>query len=312
MTSLLCNKIYYYPKIIYTYRLRSGSSYNCPTPDISKMFYLLDFLEDFLKANNLYEKNQEQLNKYKITVGVINYNLTPIKLRNEYIKTCKKHFSSSVYKKFLNTIQEKRNFLQNIFSIKNDYLYNIKYKVVKLFGLTYSFEDKDKKAPCYEAEARFQIIPSNKDNESAIILTIDKQIDNLNIFNSLISHLSKDKNYDIIILEDEISSTNKDELKKVLPNNLNLKFFDMNNFIKTHFAKIKLKADKSYPYSIFYKYFIPFITQYYKKVLYINKDINKSINKFLNIDFMGNEAVALFETDSKPQRLYCIIQYFTN
>jgi lipopolysaccharide biosynthesis glycosyltransferase len=116
---------------------------------------------------------------------------------------------------------------------------------------------------------------------------------------SLIENSSAEKNYDIIILDRDITDENKKRLLKCLPDNFTLRFFNIDEYIKSSFDNISLNADGGHwTISAYYRIFIPFIMHNYEKVLYIDSDtiINRNLDEIFNLDFDNKKIMACHDT----------------
>lgn len=115
---------------------------------------------------------------------------------------------------------------------------------------------------------------------------------------SLIENSSSLKYYDIIVLDSNIDNNNKRLLYSMLPKNFNLRFFNIEEFLKEKFNNIELKPKNNWSIAMFYRIFIPIIMQKYSRVLYLDSDIvlNNSIDELFNIDFQNNHILAVRDT----------------
>ncbi|MCM1010683.1 MAG: glycosyltransferase family 8 protein [Fusobacterium sp.] len=117
---------------------------------------------------------------------------------------------------------------------------------------------------------------------------------------SLIENSKNYEDYDIIVLEADISERNKNVLLKMLPPNFSLRFFNINEYINQKFENITFKTCAAWPLSTYYRLFIPLLMQKYKKVLYCDVDLvfNDYLEDLFKLDFEGAELMAVLDTVS--------------
>ncbi|OOB80088.1 MAG: hypothetical protein BEN19_06735 [Epulopiscium sp. Nuni2H_MBin003] len=134
------------------------------------------------------------------------------------------------------------------------------------------------------------VTPIFNDTKSAIVLPCD---DNyapyvsatiLSIINS--SHQTN--NYDIIILNKDLSSNNKNLISRVLENkpNFSIRFYDVGSImskyvLKSYFSRITVDG--------YYRLLIPYLLKGYTKAVYLDCDIIvlEDIYELINIDLTG-------------------------
>ena len=114
------------------------------------------------------------------------------------------------------------------------------------------------------------------------------------LLKSLIENSHGEK-FDIIVFNSDITENNRKLLFNMLPNNFNLRFFDISDFISTNFPEIKLKSLNNWSVEIYNRIFIPLLMPLYKKVLYLDTDIiiNQPLNELFNTDFENNQILAV-------------------
>ncbi len=146
----------------------------------------------------------------------------------------------------------------------------------------------------------FSIQPSFE-NKQAIVFCLNNNFVKyfgVTLF-SLIENSSEEKSYDIVVINRDITEKNKKRLLKLLPDNFSLRFFNIDEFIKSSFKDISLPTNGSY-WSIdtYYRIFIPLIMQGYEKVLYLDSDtiINRNLDEIFNIDFDNKKVMACRDT----------------
>ena len=107
---------------------------------------------------------------------------------------------------------------------------------------------------------------------------------------SLIDCSSLDHNYDIIVLQDDISDINKEKLKANMPKNFSLRFIN----VTSYFDNINLKSSKDYlSINSYYRLVIPKVMVNYKRVIVTDIDLifKHDISLLDKID-MGNYPIA--------------------
>ncbi len=114
---------------------------------------------------------------------------------------------------------------------------------------------------------------------------------------SLIENSKNYEDYDIIVLEADISYKNKRLLYKMLPPNFCLRFFNINECIKQNFGNHSFKTTAYWSISTYYRLFIPLIMQKYKKVLYCDSDLvfTENLQELFEIDFADKEILAVID-----------------
>lgn len=152
------------------------------------------------------------------------------------------------------------------------------------------------KSQPWEKVNKYQIYPVF-DNKEAIVFAPDNMF--CKYFSvalqSLIDNSSSDKNYDIVVFEQDISDKHKFKIFNMLPKNFNLRFFDVSEIIYDKFSDLDFKPRLGWSIAMFYRIFIPLVMQQYKKVLYLDSDIcvHQSIDDIFNIDDGGKEVLAI-------------------
>jgi len=111
------------------------------------------------------------------------------------------------------------------------------------------------------------------------------------LLNSIASYARKDKNYDIVILENKVSDVNKKRLINVISayENMNLRFFDINVFSGIN----DLRTRAHFSASTYSRLYIPDLFRDYEKVLFIDADtiVKSDLSELLDID-LGDNLVA--------------------
>ena len=142
---LLANKIDYLNKYLYFYRVRNGSSVQIKSDINFCVFNNISLLKEFLINNNLFDELQDEFVSYAKTVVTWHYHKIPDKDIKRYEDMCLQYYSSEKeFKKFLKDMKTKRDFFEQIFSLKNEYKGAIKYKVVTILGIPFYIKPKKK------------------------------------------------------------------------------------------------------------------------------------------------------------------------
>ena len=146
-----------------------------------------------------------------------------------------------------------------------------------------------------------------KNNIPIVLASDDNYVPFLAVtLKSIYETSSLDNYYDIIVLERNISDTNKDKLKKDIPDNLNnisLRFIDIVKMISGY----NFQVSKQYPIEIYFRLFIPTLLSEYSKVLYIDCDLVllEDIANLYNIDIGNNYLGAVRD-------IGMLLYYFTD
>lgn len=106
---------------------------------------------------------------------------------------------------------------------------------------------------------------------------------------SLVNNASKEYKYDITVLNTGVSDENKERIKKLQEENVNIKFVDVKHKIEKIANKLESRLRDYYSLSIYYRLFIPSMFPQYKKALYLDADITiiDDISKLYNEDIEG-------------------------
>lgn len=147
----------------------------------------------------------------------------------------------------------------------------------------------------YDVKREF-LRPAFKKNNIAIVLSCDKNYVNyLGVaITSLLANANKMYNYDIVILQSNISIWQQKEILSIAnEDNHSIRFIDIENilsdklldkfFVIGHFSK-----------AVYYRFFIPYIFQNYQKIVYIDTDliVNHDISELYNTDLSSNFLIA--------------------
>ena len=143
---VLADKIDYLNKSLYYYRIRSGSAVHIKSDNIFGLFENINLLKDFLIENNLFNELEEEWISYAKKAITWHYYQVPDESVQKYENMCLQYFSNEKeFKKFLKNFKTKRSFLEQIFSLKNEYKDAVKYKVVTIIGLKFYIKPKPRR-----------------------------------------------------------------------------------------------------------------------------------------------------------------------
>lgn len=117
---------------------------------------------------------------------------------------------------------------------------------------------------------------------------------------SLIENSNSNYYYNIIVFEKDISNRNKRILNNMLPINFNIKFINVNEYIKYYLPNVNLYSKKYWSESMFYRILIPAILQNFDKVLYIDSDvcITSDLVEIFNLNFDDKSILAVKDSAS--------------
>ena len=116
---------------------------------------------------------------------------------------------------------------------------------------------------------------------------------------SLIQNSNSNENYDIILLASDTDEKNKYHLKKMLPSNFSLRYFDIESYINNNFS-VKFASRSYWSITTYYRIFIPLIMSEYERVAYFDSDMcfNQPITELLTMPFDGKSLIAVIDTVS--------------
>ena len=142
---LLANKIDYLNKYLYFYRVRNGSSVQIKSDINFCVFDNINLLKEFLIKNKLFDELQDEWISYAKKVITWHYGQIPDDSIKRFEDMCLQYYSrEKEFKKFLKDMKTKRDFFEQIFSLKNEYKGAIKYKVVTILGIPFYIKPKKK------------------------------------------------------------------------------------------------------------------------------------------------------------------------
>ena len=108
---------------------------------------------------------------------------------------------------------------------------------------------------------------------------------------SLIDHTSKDTEYNIHIIYENLDNEAINKLKSLEKENVTLEFLSMEEKIKPLKEKLSVMIKKThFPITIYFRIFLPLLFPMHDKGIYIDSDtvLNADIKEFYNIDLKDN------------------------
>ena len=117
------------------------------------------------------------------------------------------------------------------------------------------------------------VVPAFQNNNIPIVMSADNNY----VFYlatsiySLIKNSSKQYNYDIMILEEGITESNKRIIKTLQKSNVKIRFINMNRFL-TNVDKNLFYLIGTHTYSTYFRFYVPTIFKNYDKILYLDCD----------------------------------------
>ncbi|VED48549.1 General stress protein A [Raoultella terrigena] len=113
------------------------------------------------------------------------------------------------------------------------------------------------------------------------------------LINSIVRHADKNKNYDIVVLENKVSNLNQKRLRHLVAgkSNISLRFFDVNVF--TEISAVHTRAHFSA--STYARLFIPQLFRSYDKVVFIDSDtvVKADLATLMDVDIGTNLVAAV-------------------
>lgn len=177
----------------------------------------------------------------------------------------------------------------------------IGYISERLTGIYFTFLTKNKKANLQElsntriknTEIVKDILPAFDKKNIPIVFASDNNYSpylGVTLF-SLLKNISKDNNYDIVILDSKIKEINKLRINSLIKDldNVSIRYFNIDSFYQKYNSNI-LFTTKNYSLASFNRFFIPNLFHNYDKIIYFNTDllIFEDIVNLYNIDLEDN------------------------
>lgn len=147
-----------------------------------------------------------------------------------------------------------------------------------------------------------KLLPVNKD-KNAIVFCIDENYVKYFgvVLQSFISHINVKNIYDLLVLHKDICVNSQNKLQSILPENVSLRFYNIENAREMYFKNITLKTKNYWSESTYYRLLIPMIFSNYEKVLYCDSDIicDNSIDSIFFIPSENKGILAIADSFSQ-------------
>jgi len=130
--------VYNVENVVYHYRMRIGSSVNKASNEPFSVFENIEYLRRFLLEENLLEKLNKNFRKYVIHSLFTHYACIPEDSSDKYLDTASRLLTKKEYEKFLKKNEGNFSLIENIFSLKNKKRNGTKYKILRIFGVTFT------------------------------------------------------------------------------------------------------------------------------------------------------------------------------
>lgn len=130
---------------------------------------------------------------------------------------------------------------------------------------------------------------------------------------SLVEHISPENNYDVVLLQSDVTLENRKVLQEMVASypNVSLRFFDAARLLKNY----KLKANAHISVETYYRFLIQAVLPDYDKILYLDCDliVNADVAELYNTDIEGYMLAAARDPDflgqingaNKQTQMYC-------
>ena len=132
---LLAKRVMLCDEYLYNYLTRENTDTRNLSINNFDIVYFIKSVKDLLIQQNVYQDVKKEFAKYESLYLSLHYKRTPEEKQSEFINYIKTYLSDSEYKLFTKRLTTKHShFMENLFSIKNDYSNGQKVKVITLFG----------------------------------------------------------------------------------------------------------------------------------------------------------------------------------
>ncbi|MRS15078.1 DUF4422 domain-containing protein [Enterobacteriaceae bacterium RIT691] len=269
--------------------LSAGSKNNLDHYDKGEFLHLKDYQEALAVVEEIYPAYKAAIQNFnQATDG---YYTNMFVMRQDMFAD---------YSEWLFTILDK---LEHRISMNN---YNAQEKRVighiaeRLFNIYINYQLQEKKLKIKELQRTFVSretfngkLKSVFTSATPIVISFDDNyaMSGGALINSIVKNSDNEKNYDIVVLENKVSSLNKQRLTSLISShsNFSLRFFDVNAF--TEISGVHTRAHFSA--STYARLFIPQLFRDYSKVVFIDSDtvVKADLSTLLDID-LGTNLVA--------------------
>lgn len=132
---LFAKRIMLCDEYLYNYLTRENTDTRNVSINNFDIVYFIKSIKDLLIQQNAYKDAKHEFAKYEALYLSLHYKRTPEEQQSEFINYIKTYLSDSEYKLFTKRLTTNHShFMENLFSIKNDYSNGQKVKVITIFG----------------------------------------------------------------------------------------------------------------------------------------------------------------------------------
>ncbi len=250
---------------------------------------------------------KDKIDMYKHAV-ILHYAgvLKPWKNKMIYLSTLYKYYLGKTnFNKKIKYLpaDNERKIIGNTITVLNDAAYKtcltFSDKVIPLseinINFNYKFENFNSIYTNYVPpifEKSIPIVYSSNNNYVPYLTTSIK---------SLIEHASPDKNYDIVILENQISDKNKQKILTLTQNNISIRFFNVTSYI----SDCQFFLNRYFSAETYYRIFVAEIFRLYEKIIYLDSDVLvlENIAELYEINLKNNLIAAANDIVSYSHRI---------
>ena len=142
---LNAGKIFYLDKYLYNYRCREGSIVNSNSCKLNDYFEYFEFVKEYLIKIDLYEQLKDAFKNHLNVCLAWHYKIISSDMKKAYLLKCQEYLTRNEYKKMLSEIKRSnRSLFEYLFSVKNDYSFAIKRKIITILGFKIKIKMKPK------------------------------------------------------------------------------------------------------------------------------------------------------------------------
>ena len=212
------------------------------------------------------------------------------------------------YSKWLFDILEEHRMMSNFEDYSIDEYRVSGFWAERLWGIYYTYlKEKFPKLRYKEVQKTLfedtslteKILPAyNKNNIPVVFAANNQYVPVLGVaISSLLAHKAPQNNYDILILQRDISIENQRIFKReFIDKNISVRFLNVERF----FAKKKYNTPAHFTMEIYFRLILPELLDSYDKVLYLDSDlvVNKDVCDLYNTQIEGKLLAAVEDIDS--------------
>lgn len=158
--------------------------------------------------------------------------------------------------------------------------------------------DNQERSVLIEAMSDTAIEPAfDRNDVSAVFVASDTFTSYVGVLiQSIIENASADRNYDLLVMETDISVNHMNQLTDLAKDheNISVRFIDVNRLVK---AEELIITGKNYNYFTYYRLLIPHVMRKYQKVLYLDADVlaNADIAELYDLDISGYNMAGTYD-----------------